>query len=79
MSTNATSAGAAGSARQTRFVLVNDGVPCGGAQCTLCGTNVDKGYVRDWQTRLIYCDTRCFAGHAKIMMLTTKSRARRVS
>ena len=79
MSTKLTPAGAAGSMRQTRFILVNDGVPLGDAHCTLCGTKIDKGYVRDWQTRLIYCDTHCFAGHAKMAMLTTENRARRVS
>ncbi|MBO0759183.1 MAG: hypothetical protein J2P54_25360, partial [Bradyrhizobiaceae bacterium] len=30
-------------------------------QCALCGGIVEKGYVRDSQTRLIYCDTQCLA------------------
>jgi hypothetical protein len=44
---------------QTRFVLVNDRVPRTGRKCALCGNIVEKGYVRDAKTRLIYCDTRC--------------------
>jgi hypothetical protein len=47
-----------------RFVLVNNRVPRADQHCTLCGALIEKGYVRDSQTRLIYCDTRCFAGWA---------------
>jgi hypothetical protein len=32
--------------------------------CTLCGGAIEKGYVRDSQAQLIYCDTQCFAGGA---------------
>jgi hypothetical protein len=46
----------------TRFVLVNNRVPRMGGNCALCGGIVEQGYVRDSQTRLIYCDTQCFAG-----------------
>jgi len=45
-----------------RFVLVNNRVPRTGQHCALCGGLIEKGYVRDSQTRLIYCDTQCFAG-----------------
>jgi hypothetical protein len=44
---------------QTRFVLVNDRVPRTDRQCALCGNIVEKGYVRDARTRLIYCNTQC--------------------
>ena len=40
-----------------RFVLVNNRVPRTGQHCALCGGLIEKGYVRDSQTRLIYCDT----------------------
>jgi hypothetical protein len=50
-----------GFARQTRFVLVNDRVPRTGRKCELCGNIVEKGYVRDARTRLIYCDAECLA------------------
>ena len=62
---------------QTRFVLVNDRVPCLDQYCTLCGGIVEKSYVRDSQTRLIYCDTRCFAGGAT--MSDIQNRGRKVS
>jgi hypothetical protein len=45
-----------------RFVLVNNRVPRTRQHCALCGGFIEKGYVRDSQTRLIYCDTQCFAG-----------------
>jgi hypothetical protein len=48
----------------TRFVLVNDRVPRNDEHCALCGSTIEKGYVRDSKTSLIYCDTRCFAGGA---------------
>ena len=47
---------------RTRFVLVNDRIPRTNGHCALCGGTIEKGYVRDSQTRLIYCDTQCFAG-----------------
>ena len=49
---------------QLTFVLVNER-----------GT-IEKGYVRDFRTRLIYCDTQCFAGGA---CSVTKDRVRKVS
>jgi hypothetical protein len=61
--------------RRTRFVLVNDCTPSGDGCCAVCGRTVEKGYVRDPQTRLIFCDTQCFAGHA----FSIKSHARIVS
>ena len=60
---------------RTRFVLVNDRVPRAGAECALCCTKIEKSYVRESQTRLLYSDTQCFAGHA----IATKNRARKVS
>jgi hypothetical protein len=48
----------------TRFVLVNDRVPRDDKHCALCGGTIEKGYVRDFKTGVIYCDTQCFAGGA---------------
>jgi hypothetical protein len=64
---------------QTRFVLVNDRIPRTEQHCALCGGIVEKSYVRNSQTRLIYCDTRCFAGGARITMSGIKHRERKVS
>jgi hypothetical protein len=61
----------------TRFVL--DRVPRTDQYCALCGAIVEKGYVRDSQTRFIYCDTQCFAGGARLATPVTKSRGRKVS
>ena len=59
-----------------RFVLVNERMPRNEAQCALCGGIIEKGYVRDFRTRLIYCDTQCFAGG---VYSVTNNRARKVS
>jgi hypothetical protein len=37
---------------RTSFVLVNDRVPRTDGHCALCGSIIEKGYVRDSQTRL---------------------------
>ena len=63
MSTNQSNASAGGFLRWTRFVLVNDRVPRANADCALCCRKIEKGYVRESQTRLLYCDMQCFAGH----------------
>jgi len=49
---------------RARFVVVNDRMPHRNEHCALCGGIVHKGYVRDALTRLLFCDTQCFAGHA---------------
>jgi DNA-binding CsgD family transcriptional regulator len=46
------------------FVIVNDRSPREATHCALCGSTFEKSYVRDPRTRLLFCDTRCFAGHA---------------
>jgi hypothetical protein len=74
MNTNLTFA-ALGFPQLTRFVLVNERMPRHDAQCALCGGTIEKGYVRDFRTRLIYCDTQCFAGGACV----AENRARKVS
>ena len=64
---------------RTRFVLVNNRVPRKGDHCTLCGEIIEKGYVRDSQTRLIYCDPQCFAGGSHMTKSLIKDRGRKVS
>jgi hypothetical protein len=63
----------------TRFVLVNDRISRTGEHCALCGGIVEKGYVRDSQTRLIYCDPQCFAGGPHVTKSLLKDRVRKVS
>jgi hypothetical protein len=57
-----------------RFVLVNNRVPRADQHCTLCGARIEKGYVRDPRTRLIYCDAQCFAGWATASVVKTRGR-----
>jgi hypothetical protein len=64
---------------RTRFVLVNARVPRTNEHCALCGGIVEKGYVRDSLTRLIYCDPQCFAGGSLMTKSLIKDRARKVS
>ena len=61
---------------RTRFVLVNYRVPRDDEHCALCGDTIEKGYVRDSKTRLIYCDTQCLAGGAYTV---TKNHVRKAS
>jgi hypothetical protein len=62
-----------------RFVLVNDRVPRTNEHCALCGGIVENGYVRDSQTRLIYCDPQCFAGGSHMTVSFINKRERKVS
>ena len=64
---------------RTRFVLVNNRVPRTDEHCALCGGIVEKSYVRDSQTRLIYCDTRCLAGGSHMTKSLSDDRGRKVS
>jgi hypothetical protein len=61
------------------LVLVNNRIPRTDGHCALCGKIIEKGYVRDLQTRLIYCDTQCFPGEADTAMPAIKNHARKVS
>jgi hypothetical protein len=62
-----------------RFVIVNDRVPRTEQHCALCGGIVENSYVRDSQTRLIYCDTQCLAGGARMALPIVKNCGRKVS
>jgi hypothetical protein len=78
MTTNLTFA-TSGFPQRIRFVLVNNRVPRTDERCALCGGSIKEGYVRDSQTRLIYCDTQCFAGWAHITTPVSKNRGRKAS
>ena len=66
-------------ARGMRFVLVNWRSPRADAHCAVCCTRIDGGYVRDPQTRLLYCDAQCFADHERMDDPARARDARRVS
>src|SRR6266700_8439345 len=79
MDANPTSAGSRSYPLRPRFVLVNDRVPRTDANCALCRAKIERGYVREPHTRLVYCDARCFAGHGQLATAAIVNRARRVS
>jgi hypothetical protein len=79
MNANPTSAGRARPSLQPKFVLVNDRVPRMDTNCALCCAQIERGYVRDPQTRLVYCDPHCFTGHEKMAMAVIVNRSRRAS
>jgi hypothetical protein len=62
-----------------RFVIVNNRVPRMDQHCARCGGLIEKGYVRDLQARLIYCDTQFFAGRAHEAVPVVKNRGRKAS
>jgi len=64
---------------RAKYILVNDRVPRTDAFCAMCCGPIEQGYVREAQTRLLYCDVRCFAGHEKLSILSLQRRARQVS
>ena len=61
------------------FVLVNDRLPRNDAYCTMCCEPIEQGYVRDAQTRLLYCGVRCLGDHEKLTFPVLKHSARQVS
>ena len=62
-----------------RFVLVNERSPRAEAFCAVCCAGIDRGYVRDPQTRLLYCDAECFADHERMGNPAHARDARRAS
>lgn len=62
-----------------RFMLVNDRQPKADAYCGLCCDPITESYVREVQTRLLYCDAQCFAGHVSMAILAIEYKARAVS
>jgi hypothetical protein len=48
-----------------KFLLVNDRQPRNDAYCVLCCEPITESYVREVQTRLLYCDPRCFAATSR--------------
>ena len=62
-----------------RFVLVNERSPRQDAHCAVCSARIDRGYVRDAQTRLLFCDAQCFAEIEEAGNSVRQRDARRVS
>lgn len=49
-----------------RFVLVNNGTPQVKTECALCGTKIERSYLRELHTGLLYCDPQCLAERQRI-------------
>jgi hypothetical protein len=79
MNANPTFAAPTSFPARPRFILVNNRVPRTYANCALCCAKIESGYVREPQTRLVYCNLSCFAGHGKMAITAIVNRARRAS
>jgi hypothetical protein len=62
--------------RHMRFVLVNGRTPRGQSICALCCKPIGMGYLREIETRLPYCDDKCYAEHCVSAVLAIENRAR---
>ena len=63
----------------SRFVLVNDRVRRSDVTCALCCKKIERGYLRELQTGLVYCDPQCFSEHEQKAFLAIETRVRKVS
>jgi hypothetical protein len=73
------SAGPTSFPARARFILVRDRVPRTDGSCAQCCAKIESGYVREPQTRRVYCSLTCFAGHGKPATSGLVNRARRAS
>jgi len=73
------SAGPTSFPARARFVLVRDRVPRTDGNCAHCCAKIESGYVREPQTRLVYCNLTCFADHGKTATSVLVNHARRAS
>jgi hypothetical protein len=46
-----------------RYVLVNGRSPRPKSFCTLCCEPIGEGYLREFTTRLSYCNYKCYLDH----------------
>jgi hypothetical protein len=59
-----------------RFVLVNGRTPCPQSSCGLCCKPIGTSYLREIETRLSYCDDKCYAEHCESAVLAIEYHAR---
>ena len=59
-----------------RFILVNGRTPRPEAFCVMCRAPVEKAYLREIGTGLLYCDHDCYADHCQSAFLLLESQAR---
>jgi hypothetical protein len=59
-----------------RFIMVNGRTPRPQSFCVMCDQPIEKNYLREIGTHLIYCDHDCYADHCESAFLVLKNRAR---
>jgi hypothetical protein len=59
-----------------RFVLVNGRIPFRQSFCTLCSKPIGLSYLREIDTRLPYCDEKCYAEHCEGAVLALEDHAK---
>jgi hypothetical protein len=59
-----------------RFVLVNGRTPCPQSLCALCWKPIGANYLREIETRISYCDDKCYAEHWEGAVLAIETHAR---
>jgi hypothetical protein len=65
-----------GAASDVRFILVNGRAPRPQAFCVMCDQPIEKSYLREVGTHLIYCDHNCYANHCQTAALLLENQAR---
>jgi hypothetical protein len=59
-----------------RFILVNGRTPRPQSLCVMCDQPIEKSYLREIGTHLIYCDHDCYGDHCESAFLVLENRAR---
>jgi hypothetical protein len=59
-----------------KFVLVNGRTPRPQSSCAFCCQPIGQFYLREFATRLSYCDYTCYVGHCKLSVSTVHDQAR---
>jgi hypothetical protein len=59
-----------------RFVLVNGRIPFRQSFCALCSKPIGLSYLREIDTRLPYCDEKCYAEHCEGAVLALEDHAK---
>jgi hypothetical protein len=62
--------------RHMRFILVNGRTPRAQLTCVLCCKPMGASYLREIETRLSYCDDKCYAEHCVGAVLAIENHAR---
>jgi hypothetical protein len=59
-----------------RFVFVNGRTPSEQSFCALCCKPIGASYLRELETRLCFCDHKCYAEHCGGAVLVLEIHAR---